>query len=116
MAETEKSKKQIIGLSTHVRFSKDEYERLLREREITGKSIPFLLKESHFKRKEISPLMHPLDQKAVSRNVSLILEELHQLRARTPANGSENLSSVLREMTERLQTLFLFVTGNNGNR
>lgn len=116
MAETEESKKHTKGHDSHVRFSEEEFERLTREREITGKSIPTLLKESHFRRDEIVPLMHPSDQKSVAINASLILEEVRSLRERMPALPFSELEKLLRDVNEKVHTIFLFVTGTYGNR
>lgn len=116
MAETEKSKKQTKSLSTHVRFSEEEYKRILRERDVTGKSIPALLKVSHFSRSEIVPLMHPKDQKSISSNVSMILEECKKLSERASSLSMSELAKNINELNEKVHALFVFVTGANGHR
>ena len=116
MAETDKSRMQRKSKRANVRFSDDEFERVLRESDVTGLSIPALLKDSHFRKREIVPLMHPTDQKSVARNASLILEEVKSLRDRMPTLPLSEVETLVREMSERIHALFLFVTGTYGNR
>ena len=60
------------GLSSHVRFSEQEYARLQKMKATTGLSIPDLLKKALFNRMDLErPLLSPDD-------VARIMEELRR--------------------------------------
>ncbi|MGK5084365.1 plasmid mobilization relaxosome protein MobC [Bdellovibrionota bacterium FG-1] len=64
--------------STHVRFTRDEYQRLRKDQLLTGQSIPWLLKETYFSRADFTPRLDVKTRDAVRRELSHIGNNLNQ--------------------------------------
>ena len=73
----------VSELRTTVRFTPSEYRRLKREQQLTGQSIPWLLKQSYFRRAELRPPAFDYEtSRAILREIGAIGNNLNQLAKR----------------------------------
>lgn len=102
-------------LRTHVRFTIEEWERIQNDHIVTGKSIPVLLKLTYFKGPPLSPLMNPMDQRAVLVELRRIGNNINQIAKHLNSGFREGWNEGFIEVRESVAALRQFVTGICGN-
>lgn len=102
--------------SSHIRFSKQEYQRLLKDKEITGKSIPWLLKTIYFKKDISTPTLDLETRKAVRRELAAIGNNLNQLARKANTGIFGDLQEDLIESLQTIKTLRSYLGQDYGDR
>jgi hypothetical protein len=115
MDETNKPEVKQNSVVVSCRLSAKEADRLSRQSAATGKSFSALLREMCFGKTETAPIMHREDQRAIANDVRLLRKELLRLDERLIEPGMESVKPVLRDLLEKVDHLFLFMGGINGN-
>ncbi len=102
--------------TSHIRFSKQEYQRLLKDKELTGKSIPWLLKTAYFKKEISTPALDSETRKSVRRELAAIGNNLNQLTRKVHTGIFGNLQEELLESLHSIKTLRSYLGQNYGDR
>jgi hypothetical protein len=102
--------------TSHVRFSKQQYLKLLKDKEMTGKSIPWLLKTVYFKKEISTPSLDSETRKAVRRELAGIGNNLNQLTRKVHTRIFGDLQEELLEALQSIKTLRSFLGQNYGDR
>ncbi len=102
--------------SSHIRFSKEQYARIAKDKLLTGKSIPWLLKTTYFRHQISSPQLDVETRKAVRRELSAIGNNLNQLTRYFHTEFRPDLTSELQECLQTIRTLKSFLGQNYGDR
>lgn len=102
--------------SSHIRFSAEEYLRLEKDKLLTGKSIPWLLKTAYFKREISTPLLDAETRRTVRRELSGIGNNLNQLTRYVHSGTYADLKNEIRECLQAVKTLKSFLGQDYGDR
>jgi hypothetical protein len=102
--------------SSHIRFSKQEYLRLLKDKMMTGKSIPWLLKTAYFRKEISTPTLDFETRQAVRRELSAIGNNLNQLTKKVHTEIFTDLKADLFECLQAIKTLRSFLGQDYGDR
>ena len=100
-----------IQLASLVRFTKSQALALIKERLLTGKSIPTILKDSFFKRGATKLVFSSEDARELSKQLSYISRNLNQLTRyiHSGINGTviEDFQTVFRRVNDLLENVSL---------
>ena len=102
--------------TSHIRFSKFEYQRLQKDKTTTGKSIPWLLKTAYFKKDISAPALDIETRKSVRRELSAIGNNLNQLAKKSNSNIFGDLTAEIQEALQAIKTLKSFLGQDYGDR
>ena len=102
--------------TSHIRFSKPEYQRLLKDKTLTGKSIPWLLKTTYFKSSISTPALDSETRQIVRRELSAIGNNLNQLTRKVHTEIFGNLKEELQECLQAIKTMKSFLGQDYGDR
>ena len=102
--------------SSHIRFSKQQYQRLLKDQLMTGKSIPWLLKTAYFKSEISTPTLDVETRQAVRRELSAIGNNLNQLTRKVHTEIFGNMKEELSECLQAIKTLKSYLGQDYGDR
>ena len=102
--------------TSHIRFSEQEYQRLLKDQNLTGKSIPWLLKTAYFKKEISTPPLDAETRKVVSRELSAIGNNLNQLAKKVHMEIFGNLKDEIQECLQDIKILRSYLGQNYGDR
>lgn len=112
--------KKIEGIgkdvSTHVRLTEEEYQRISKEQRITGKSIPWLLKNAYFKGPLCAPLMSVEEQRAVFVELRRIGTNINQIAKRVNAGFREGWNDEIERTCRELSIVRQYIAGIYGGR
>jgi hypothetical protein len=101
---------------SHLRFTADEYQRLVEDAKTYGDSIPNLIKAVYFKRKLPPPAMAKDDADRVLAALNRIGNNVNQIARHLNAGFREGFTPQVTEMAEALRAIKNFVLGFHGNR
>ncbi len=101
---------------TTVRFSDEEFERVDEEARMTGKSIPQLLKMSHFRRKKLTLLFDKDDTHRLCGELRRIGNNVNQIARRVNSGALEGWYEEFEKMLKLLSELQQMVVGVYGVR
>lgn len=80
----EKTQDLRVGLRCHVRFTDEEFEKIKKHKEYTGKTVPQLLKQAYFSKQIVLPLLSLvhfrdliIELKRIGNNVNQIARKLN---------------------------------------
>lgn len=110
------NKRSVVGGSTHVRFSEDEYRRLLNDQFVTGDSIPALLKSAYFKTRQLVPLMNANDARAMMVELNRIGNNINQIARHLNSGYREGWNDPFLKLCEEISEIRRMVAGTNGGR
>lgn len=110
MTEERKEATQSSSGRTHVRFDPDEYERILHDADVTGFSIPKLLKDSYFSRPMLNPLMRHDDLKMVMGQFGKFANNMNQVARHLNSGFRSGFNEDLEEIRKEFTRLVTFVT------
>jgi len=108
--ETRKSEKGSRQLSSHVRFSADEYLTIDEDSVNTGKSIPTLLKETYFKGPRPLPLVTKADLATVLGDLGRIGNNLNQIARRINSGIRSGFAGEFEEVQRSFEGLLAFLS------
>ncbi|MAV92001.1 MAG: hypothetical protein CL676_11330 [Bdellovibrionaceae bacterium] len=94
-----------IGGSTCVRMSSQEYSRIRKESNKTGKSIPELLREAYFSTPPRKVLVNKDDLTVLRKDINKIGNNLNQVARKLNAGFMHGWSNTLDLVLEQFQTL-----------
>ena len=114
MAE-EKTVNESSEKRANVRFNEEEYERLVSDACVTGKSIPVLLKDEYFKGPRTVPLMGSEDQRATLAELRRIGNNINQIARHLNAGFGDSCIIEFSEIRDTLYNLRRFVGGFLGD-
>ena len=100
----------------NVRFTSDEYERISHDAEVSGDSIPKLLKASYFGKPILNPLMRHDDLKMVMGQLGRIGNNLNQVARQLNSGFRAGFNDDLEEIRRAFTLLMTFVTSTYGRR
>ena len=104
MNENRKSK-LIPREASYVRMSPLEYERIKNDSEVSGKSIPALLRNSYFGNLPVKVLVNKNDLNILRKDLNRIGNNLNQIARRLNAGLMKGWSNKLDLILEEFQTL-----------
>jgi len=102
--------------TSHIRFSKQEYQRLLKDKTMTGKSIPWLLKTAYFKKEISTPTLDSETRQAVRRELSAIGNNLNQLTKKVHSEIFGNLKDEIQDCIQTIRVLKSYLGQDYGDR
>ena len=114
MTEHALERKQSKVSSSHVRLTVEEYERLSHDADVTGDSIPKLLKDSYFSRPRLNPLMRHDDLKMVMGQLGKIGNNLNQVARQLNSGFRAGFNDDIEEIRRSFTRLMTFVTSTYG--
>jgi MoaA/NifB/PqqE/SkfB family radical SAM enzyme len=101
---------------TTVRFTDEEFARILDEAKLAGISLPALLKLSHFKEKKLALLFPEDERHRVCTELRRIGNNVNQIARRVNSGALEGWHSEFREVATTLSKLCQMVAGIYGIR
>lgn len=111
MAKIESTRK-IKGLSTCVRFEKEEYKKISEESKTTGYSIPSILKDRYFKSPRPTPLLNKDDVKTIQSILGRIGNNINQIAWRWNSGIREGSEPGLEEAKLAFDKLRMVIIGS----
>ena len=99
-----------------IRFTKEQYERLARESQMTGKTIPWLLKTAYFKGGITPPLLDAESRRIARRELGGIGNNLNQIARAAHAQGKIAVENQVREMIDMVRDLKQVLLRDYGDR
>lgn len=108
-------RKRNSGARTTVRFIDDEYAHLVNDMQLTGVSIPVLLKRAYFKRPRLSPLMGIDDKKMLVGQIARIGNNVNQIARALNSGFREGFNDDIATIRRDLSTLVTFLTHKYGH-
>ena len=115
MEHLKKSSNAKKTLSSYVRFSEHEYERITDEAAILGESIPWVLKNSHFNKKPVVPMFSFDDARKIISALARIGNNVNQIARKINSGFREGSNDYLRNISEDIGVLRTFAEGTYGN-
>lgn len=109
--ENESTKKQKGGPRANVRFSEHEYERLRKDEQARGLTIPLLLKEAYFEGRPTTILMSKEDKKDVLLELQRQGNNLNQLTRQVNAGILANAQQELAKIGRALEGMTALLRG-----
>lgn len=100
--------------SAHVRFTEEEYEGLLHDADVSGDSIPKLLKDSYFGRPRLNPLMRHDDQIMLVGQVLRMGNNLNQIAKQLNSGFRAGFNEDFEEIRRMFTLLVTFLTSTYG--
>jgi len=100
---------------SHLRFSAEEYARLVEDARVYGDSIPNLIKAIYFKKKLLQPAMSKDDADRVLAALNRIGNNINQIARQLNAGFREGFNPAVQEMAESLRAIKTFILGYRGN-
>jgi hypothetical protein len=100
---------------SHLRFSVEEYARLVEDAKVYGDSIPNLIKSVYFNKKLPQPAMSKDDADRVLAALNRIGNNVNQIARQLNAGFREGFAPQVAEMAEALRAIKTFVLGFRGN-
>lgn len=94
-----------IGGSTCVRMSTKEYLQIVKESDLTGRSIPKLLREAYFGRPPQKVLMNKEDLMILRRDMNKIGNNLNQIARKINSGFMHGWNNTLELVLEQFQIL-----------
>ena len=116
MSETEMEVKRRKDERANVRFNSEEYERIRRDAQIIGESIPKLLKDSYFSRPILNPLMRHDDLIMMVGQLGRIGNNLNQVAKHLNSGFRAGFNDDLEEIRQTFTRPLTFVTSTYGRR
>lgn len=101
--------------STCVRFSTEEYDHLLNDAKVLGKSIPQLLKSAYFVGAPLIPLMDAADRRATLRALDQIGNNINQIARHLNSGIREGVNKSFVEVCEQLSVIRKYMGGLCGD-
>ena len=102
--------------SAHVRFTPEQFRRVMRDKLETGKSIPWLLKAAYFSRGISPPVLDAETRKTVRRELGYIGNNLNQLARAMNMGRRTEVEAEVRDAINALSLLKHFLLTNYGDR
>lgn len=102
--------------SSHVRFTREEYLRLRKDQLLTGQSIPWLLKETYFKRADFTPRLDVKTRDVVRRELGYIGNNLNQATRYLHTGFIDDFKAKFDEVYQGFKCLRSFLGIANGDR
>lgn len=99
-----------------VKFSEEEYIRLLKDQVVRGESIPALLKEAYFKGPQCAPLMTAEDSRAALTELRKIGTNINQIAKHLNSGFREGWNSDFILIRDSISALRQFIVGFGGIR
>ncbi len=99
--------KSTKGGSSHVRMSLSEYNKIKKDSETLGKSIPELLRKSYFDKPSTKVLVNKDDLSILRKDLSKIGNNLNQIAKRINSGLTYGWSDTLDLILEQFKTLTL---------
>ena len=112
LKQTNETKK---SMSSCVKFSKDEYERITAEASIFGESIPWVLKNSHFNKKPVVPMFAFDDARKIISALARIGNNVNQIARKINSGFREGSNDYLCNISEDIHVLRTFAEGTYGS-
>ena len=99
-----------------VRFTTDEYLRMIRDRIQTGKSIPWLLKTAYFKNGISAPTLDADSRRSIRKELGYIGNNLNQIARALHMQGKADVEKDVRDAIDYLRLMKSFFLRDYGNR
>lgn len=103
------------GHPAFVRLTENEYRHLKNDAEVTGKSIPLLLKRAYFVGAPLVPLMRKDDVTTVMSQLGRIGNNVNQIARQLNSGFRAGFNDDLAEVRRMLTLLVTFVTSTYGS-
>lgn len=103
-------------ISSHVRLSESEYQRITKEQKITGKSIPWLLKNAYFKGPLCALLMGVEEQRALLVELRRIGNNINQIAKKINSGFREGWNDEFNQIRHELSIVRQYIAGIYGGR
>ena len=116
MTESQSVKNSGATPSAHVRFTEDEYRKIQKAQNLTGLSIPVLLKKAFFLGKNPHVLLPEEERKAWFGELRKWGNNLNQIARKLNSGVFEGWYPEFQEVSRRLVALEAMVTSFYGNR
>jgi Bacterial mobilisation protein (MobC) len=101
--------------SSHVRFTTDEYRHIKNDADVTGTSIPNLLKRAYFVGAPLVPLMRQDDKEMLMNQLSRIGNNLNQIARQLNSGFRAGFNEELSEIQKTFTRLVTFITSTYGS-
>lgn len=95
--------------STHVRFTSEQLERITRDSELSGETIPNLMKDAYFDGRSRVPLMRKDDARMLIMETNRIGVNLNQITAKLNSGFRAGFYDPLEQIARDLNRLTNFV-------
>lgn len=96
---------------THVRFTKEEYDRIKSDSYAVGQSIPTLLKERYYNGPQMVPLLKKEDLHSMRAELGRIGNNINQIAWRVNSGIREGFEEQITEAKLSFDKLRMFLTG-----
>lgn len=103
-------------LRTNVRFTQDEFHKIIKDHLLTQKSIPWLLKAVYFERANFNPALDTETRKRVSRDLAGIGNNLNQAMRYVHSGILQEYGPMLIEACDNLNVLRSYFGQGYGHR
>ena len=114
--ETRKIENLGKDVSSHVRLSEPEHQRIRKEQQITGKSIPWLLKNAYFKGPLCVPLMGVEEQRALLVELRRIGNNINQIAKKINSGFREGWNEEFNQLCQQVSIVRQYIAGIYGGR
>jgi hypothetical protein len=101
---------------SHVRFTEEEYEIIVKDANNYKHSIPEQLKSVFFCRKIATPVMYPDDARRAIVELNRIGNNVNQIARKLNSGSRYGFTPVLEEMARDIRSMTYFLEGHDGNR
>lgn len=101
---------------TTVRFTDDEFDQITEEANLSGETIPALLKKSHFRGKRLRLLFDEADRHWICGELRRIGNNVNQIARRVNSGALEGWHGEFVEVSQRLSEIFRMVVEVYGSR
>ena len=101
-------------MASCVSFSENEYRRITNKANRLGKSIPSILKKSHFRKKPVTPVFSFDDAKKLISALARIGNNLNQIARKINSGFAEGYNDHLRSVSEEIRVLKTCAVGVRG--
>ena len=116
MENVKKNDEKELGKSTCVRFSEDEFKRIMRDAKLLGQTIPWLLKQTYFKGELESPILIKEDAMKIMTALARIGNNLNQIARKLNSDFCEGFHDGITDALSDLKLMKRFVGGAYGSR
>ncbi len=101
---------------TTVRFTDEEYERIIEEAQISGLSVPAILKASHFRRRKLKLLFDEVSRKFICSELRKIGNNINQIAFRVNSGVLEGWYDDFSKVNHSLTEIYQMVVEVYGDR
>jgi hypothetical protein len=102
--------------AAHVRFQKNQFLRIAKDRLVTGKSIPWLLRTAYFEGGISPATLDPESRAVIRRELGAIGNNVNQIARAANRQGHADLEHAALDMLKELSELKRFLLRDYGDR